>query len=117
MNPGEAGASFPGGSFVTRVALASVVGLVLLAGCQINDGPTISSISPTSGPLAGGNQVTVNGANFDAHTKVYIGAQLCSNITFVGTGAILATVPPMPVGQTTTTVDVAVKNRDGQRDH
>ena len=75
----------------------------LPSGYSYLDPPTITSIIPSSGPLAGGQNVTINGANLTAATLVTFGdnpAVISSN-TF---NQILAITPPGTVGP----VDVMV---------
>lgn len=45
--------------------------------------PTVTSVSPNSGPLAGGNTVTINGANLYGTTNVYFGKTLATNVKVV----------------------------------
>lgn len=92
-------------------ALAALVVLVTLVGC--NDPPRVTGITPSSGPLGGGTSVTVTGSNFDTKSRVAIAGILCSNISYQGSGSLVATSPAGPfVGSW----DVEVINHDGQRD-
>ena len=86
--------------------------------------PTVSSVSPASGPVSGGTTVTINGTNFadDSRTKVFIGGiqaevqsrgncvdGLCQSITAItGTTGRGCTHPDGTVGP----VNVKVKNPD-----
>jgi hypothetical protein len=67
--------------------------------------PTITSVSPVSGSIAGGASVTINGTNFVSTTSVSFGGQPATNLVVNGTGtAITATTPAHAAG----TVDVVV---------
>jgi len=70
--------------------------------------PTVSSISPTSGPAAGGASVTINGANFVGATAVTFGATAATGFTVVSATQITATAPAG-----TGTVDVRVTTSGG----
>jgi IPT/TIG domain len=68
--------------------------------------PTITSISPPSGPAAGGTAVTIDGANFTGAT-VRFGSAPATVTSNIGT-QMVATAPPG-----TGTVDVIVTNAGG----
>ncbi|BCW87580.1 hypothetical protein sos41_07100 [Alphaproteobacteria bacterium SO-S41] len=55
--------------------------------------PTVASVSPNSGPLAGGNTITITGANFTGATAVSIGQTPASNINVINATTITVTVP------------------------
>ena len=55
--------------------------------------PTITSISPTSGPTAGGTSVTINGSGFTGATAVKFGATAATGVTVVSDIKITATSP------------------------
>lgn len=66
--------------------------------------PTLSGISPTSGPQTGGTLVTITGSSFiSSNTQVFFGSTPATNVTVVSNNEITATAPP-GVG----TVDVTV---------
>ncbi|MFE7745986.1 beta strand repeat-containing protein [Nocardia sp. NPDC057455] len=56
--------------------------------------PTLTGVSPSSGPLAGGNTVTLTGAHFLGATTVRFGATAASAFTVVSDTQITATAPP-----------------------
>lgn len=56
--------------------------------------PTITSISPTSGPASGGTVVTILGNGFDNVTSVLFGATVATGISVQGSGVVVATSPP-----------------------
>jgi IPT/TIG domain len=68
--------------------------------------PTVTSISPSSGPAGGGTTVTINGANFTGSTVVFGSA--AASITG-NTGTQLTVISPPGSG----TVDVIVTNAGG----
>ncbi|MBU5670958.1 IPT/TIG domain-containing protein [Paenibacillus brevis] len=72
--------------------------------------PTITSLSPDSGVIAGGYSSFVNGTNFSSATKVYFNDVLLSSVYFT-TQQIRVTVP---ANATTGPVTVKVVNSDGQ---
>ncbi|MGW1422487.1 IPT/TIG domain-containing protein [Bradyrhizobium manausense] len=70
--------------------------------------PTVSSISPTGGPLAGATSVTVTGTNFTGATAVKFGATNATAFTVNSATSITAT---SPAG--TGTVDITVTTPGG----
>ncbi|MFC5373244.1 IPT/TIG domain-containing protein [Brevundimonas faecalis] len=70
--------------------------------------PTVTSISPTSGPSAGGTTVTITGTGFSGATGVTFGGTAASGFTVVSATQITAT---SPAG--TGTVDVRVTTSGG----
>ena len=78
--------------------------------------PTLSSVTPTSGPTVGGTVVTLNGTNFQSGATVQFASGLysaqASAVTVNSYENISATTPPAPFnsGQ----YDVTVTNPDGQ---
>jgi hypothetical protein len=72
--------------------------------------PTVSSISPTSGPTAGGTSVTVTGTNFVAGATVALGGASATGVTVVNSVSITATSGAHVAGA----VNVVVTNSDSQ---
>ncbi|MGA9752343.1 MAG: IPT/TIG domain-containing protein [Acidobacteriota bacterium] len=72
--------------------------------------PTVSGVSPSSGPAAGGTAVTISGSNFVAGASVTLGGAAAPGVTVVSAGSITATTPAHAAG----TVDVVVTNPDQQ---
>ena len=56
--------------------------------------PTVTSISPTSGPTAGGSTVTITGTDFTGATKVAFGPLAATSYTVVSSTEITAVSPP-----------------------
>lgn len=71
--------------------------------------PTLTSISPLSGPSLGGTTVTVAGTNFVTGTAVTIGG-VAASIVSVSSTSITVTTSARPAG----VVSVTVRNPDGQ---
>lgn len=81
-------------------------------GFTYRDAPTVASISPGSGPLAGGTTVSVGGTNFYDGATVKIGGSNCTSVVVVNSTSITCTTPPGLNGF----ADVQVTNADGQSD-
>ena len=62
-------------------------------------GPTVESVSPIAGPLAGGGTVTIKGKNFNSQSVVQFGAALTVIPTYVDTQTLTAVVPASPIAQ------------------
>ncbi|MCL4448967.1 MAG: IPT/TIG domain-containing protein, partial [Actinobacteria bacterium] len=78
--------------------------------------PTLTSISPTSGPAAGGNTVTLTGTNFvttSGGTTVDFGTNAATGVSCTSTTSCSATVPSAPSGTVNKTVSVTVTTSDG----
>ncbi len=71
--------------------------------------PTVSAVSPTSGPVTGGTSVTITGTNFTGATAVKIGANNAINVTIVNATTITASTPAGSAG----TVDITVTSAGG----
>jgi hypothetical protein len=72
--------------------------------------PTVTSVSPTGGPVAGGTAVTIQGTNFVSGATVSVGGTAATGVTFVSSTTITATTPAHAAG----TVSVIVTNPSGQ---
>ena len=72
--------------------------------------PTLSSVTPTSGPSAGGTRVTLRGTGFLGTLHVTFGGRSSTRFTVSPTGtSIVAYTPSAPAGR----VSVAVTTPDG----
>jgi hypothetical protein len=67
-------------------------------------GPAVTSISPTSGPTAGGTAVTITGSNFSSSATVTFGSAPATNVVIKSSTSITATTPPGSAGPVTVTV-------------
>ncbi|MGW7007029.1 IPT/TIG domain-containing protein, partial [Streptomyces sp. NPDC054933] len=70
--------------------------------------PAIASVSPSSGPAAGGTTVTLTGTGFTSATAVRFGATAAASFTVVSDTQVTATTPPG-----TGTVQVSAITRGG----
>jgi hypothetical protein len=61
-------------------------------GCHLP--PTVTSVSPNSGPSAGGTSVTVAGSNFTGATAVNFGPTPATGVTFISDSQLAVTSPP-----------------------
>ncbi len=72
--------------------------------------PVVSSVSPTSGPLAGGTALTITGSNFLAAATATVGGAACASLVVVNATTITCNSPAHAAGN----VDVVVTNSDNQ---
>lgn len=72
--------------------------------------PTITGISPDSGPSSGGTTVTLTGTGFASGATVRFGGTAATGVTVVSSTQITAVTPPRPAGPAT----VQVTSTDGQ---
>jgi len=71
---------------------------------------TVSSVSPISGPAAGGTTVTISGVNFQTGVSVTFGGFAATSVTLSNSTTIVAVTPEHSSGSVT----VAVTNSNGQ---
>lgn len=76
-----------------------------------DDSPVISSVSPTSGPMAGGTIITVKGSYFKSGAKVNLGEIEVPVYTFVSTSEIRFKAPSWSKPEL---VDLKIVNPDGK---
>jgi hypothetical protein len=69
--------------------------------------PTVSSVSPSNGPPAGGTAVTITGTNFATGATVTFGTAAATNVVVVSATSITATTPAGSAGAVTVTVTVS----------
>jgi PKD repeat protein len=60
--------------------------------------PTLIQVVPANGPVAGGTNVTLSGANLAANCTLLFGGAPATNVAFVSAGSLTATTPPHPAG-------------------
>lgn len=72
--------------------------------------PTITGVSPNSGPTGGGTTVAISGGNFRAGAQVKFGNSVAKSTQIVDPKQIQAVSPPESNGS----VDLIVENSDGQ---
>ncbi|OQD70014.1 hypothetical protein PENDEC_c027G06612 [Penicillium decumbens] len=73
-------------------------------------GPVISLLSPTSGPLSGGNLVTINGSNLSTTTAVSFGGTPATSFAILSNTQVAAIAP---AGAAVGTIQVNVTNPTG----
>ncbi|OGE48070.1 hypothetical protein PENARI_c033G06413 [Penicillium arizonense] len=66
--------------------------------------PVITSISPTSGPVSGGNTVTINGTNLQFTTGVTFGTTAASSFAVLSSTQVAAVAPAGTAGNSTVSV-------------
>ena len=66
--------------------------------------PSVSGVSPSSGPASGGSVVTINGSGFTNASTVEFGTIAATSVTFVSATQITATAPAESVGPVDITV-------------
>ncbi len=81
------------------------------AAAQFNylSGPSVTSISPASGPTIGGSSVIIAGSNLGGATAVTFGGTAAASITVTNANSITATTPAHAAG----VVDVTVTTPSG----
>lgn len=72
-------------------------------------GPVVTSLTPTSGPVAGGTVVTVSGTGFTGATSVTFGGTFGTSLTVSNDATLTVTTPAHAAGQ----VDVLVTTPAG----
>jgi Autotransporter beta-domain/Bacterial Ig-like domain (group 3)/IPT/TIG domain len=75
--------------------------------------PTVTAISPSSGPMTGGTAVTITGTNFTGATAVTIGGNTPTAVTFVSATSITATTTAHAAGAVNVVVTTPVGTATG----
>ena len=96
------------GLYIAIMTDQGTIGPVTLSCAGAPSVPTVTGISPTSGPNAGGTSVTISGTNFTGATAVMFGSTAASSFTVNSSTSITATTPA-GVGA----VDIAVTTAGG----
>ncbi len=81
---------------------------ITLSGTGIASAPTVTSISPASGPIAGGTSVTITGTGFTGATGVTIGGAPATNVIVVNATTITCTTPAGTAGARSVVVTTPV---------
>lgn len=105
----------PPGTGIVFVVVTDLAGISSPAvpASQYSYAPAISSISPSSGPLAGGTSVTVDGTNFvPGATTIQFGGVDATSFSCASTTQCTA-VSPASTSATTTVVDVTATTAGG----
>jgi hypothetical protein len=74
--------------------------------------PSLTAVSPTSGPTSGGTVITLAGSGFRSGATVRVGRKRATGVSVVSSSQIRATTPPGSAGAQS----VRVTNTDGQSD-
>jgi len=79
---------------------------------QMAAAPTVTSVSPATGPMAGGTSITITGANFAAGASlgVSVGGVAATSVRVVSATKITAKTPAHAAG----VANIVVTNGDGQ---
>jgi hypothetical protein len=77
-------------------------------------GPTITSISPNTGPTSGGTPVTITGTSFQSGATVTFGARAATDVVVVSATSITARTPLGPANEQLQ-VSVVVMNPDNSQ--
>jgi hypothetical protein len=106
--------NFPlGGTYTVALTVFSSDGTSIGTAKTIEVGtapaPTVTKLSPKSGPAAGGTSLTITGTGFTGVTKVTFGAATASNVTVNSETSITVLSPASPAE----TVDVRVTAKGG----
>jgi uncharacterized repeat protein (TIGR02543 family) len=81
---------------------------IWIPGAGTTSAPTITSISPTTGPTAGGTSITITGTGFVAGATVTVGGSSCTSVVVVSATSITCLTPVATTGAK----DVVVTNTD-----
>src|SRR5712692_6340485 len=86
------------GAVTVTVTNPGVPGGSLASGFTYAVVPTVSSVSPNNGPVAGGTAVTITGTNFAAGATVSFGGTAATSVVVVSGTQITATTPAGSAG-------------------
>jgi len=101
----------PAGTGVVDVTVTTPGGTsATSAADQFTYAPTVTGLSPTSGPASGGTEVTITGTGFTGVPTVDFGTTAATGVTVVNATTIMAN---SPAGTSTSVVDVTVTTPAG----
>ena len=87
-------AESPAGTSVVDVTVTAAAGTSPISSAdQFTYAPTVSGLSPTSGPAAGGTLVTIIGTGFTGATAVHFGTTPATNLSVVSDNSLTAKSP------------------------
>lgn len=79
---------------------AAIIAAITALGPRVIPAPVISSVSPATGPAAGGTALTISGKNFLGTTGVTVGGVAATGVTVTNVGTqITCTTPAGTPGQ------------------
>jgi hypothetical protein len=101
QNPGVFDVWWPGSSMAGHVVIAAFAAVVLgvlasVLGYQVDQAaptPAVTGIYPATGPMAGGDSVTVTGSGFTGATGVNFGSAAATNMTVASDSQLTVTCP------------------------
>ena len=91
---GMASSDFTSSTPGTASASVTLDNQTLSTPITIQSPPTVTGLSPTSGPAAGGTSVTITGTGFTGATAVNFGTTAAESFTVVDDTTIIAVSPP-----------------------
>ncbi len=91
---------------VTQNYTGHSVAVMLNQPASAQEPPTVTIVSPNSGPTTGGTRVTITGTNFAGTSQVYFGSIPAAEFTVSSNTSITATAPAEASGA----VDISVYN-------
>jgi len=92
----------------TPVALSGIIGFRVVRTAE-STSTSITSITPISGPIAGGTPITITGTNLTGATSVTVGGVAATSVVVVSSTSVTAVTPAGTVGAKS----VAVTTPDG----
>ncbi len=100
----------PPGVVDVQVTTPAGQSLVNQPGDQFTFGnlPTVTAISPQTGPITGGTAVTITGTNFTSNSTVNFGAVAAASVSFKSSTQLVATSGPGDAGVVDVTVTTGV---------
>lgn len=105
VSPTQATATAPAGTAGTvNVTITTAGGTSAGVPYTYVPAPTLSAVAPNQGPLAGGNSVTLTGANLTGAGSVSFGASPASSFTVVAATQITAVPPTAAAGPVPVTI-------------
>lgn len=109
--------NYTGASSVSRANLdgtniddSFIPGTSYAAGLAVVPAPSIGSVTPATGPVAGGTRLSVQGTGFFEAAEVTVGGQTCSNLEWIATTQVNCTTPAGVLGPSS----VTISNPDSQ---
>jgi hypothetical protein len=85
------------------------VALTATSSAAASSRPTVSSVSPSSGPLAGGAKITIRGVHLGGTHDVLVGRKRATRVHVLSPTTVTAVVPAKPGGA----YHVRIQRRDG----
>lgn len=118
QNPGVFDVWWPGSTMAGHVVIAAFTAVVIgvlasVLGYQVDQvapAPTVTGVYPSSGPAAGGGNVTVTGSGFTGATGVNFGSATAANLAVASDSQLTVTCPAANAGGA---VDVTVTTPAG----